>query len=172
MKRIVIFVISLILLLSNASALTVSEFVERYNKELGEGYYTVYSRMDYVQDGFLFATGTDDRHMVILQIDFDTADSLDNAKVEKVFIRMKARVKPSTFMNNISSAMAAVFPDVPEEIRLAEIIRCMRVGDRDLGLYVTDTQAVPYHSEYFGEMVYQEETNQFTFLFSVPKEQP
>lgn len=71
-----------------------------------------------------------------------------------------------------ASAMAAVFPDVPEEIRLAEIIRCMRVGDRDLSLYVTDTQAVPYHSEYFGEMVYQEETNQFTFLFSVPKEQP
>ena len=107
--------------------------------------------------------------MVILQFDATSADQLPDCRVVSVFVKHKPRVSVSTFMNNMSAALAAAFPDIPEEIRLSELMRCLRVRDQTLGYGFGDDAPTPYHSEYFGEMVYQEETSFHTFLFNIPE---
>lgn len=171
MKKILVIVLALCFFTASAQALTVSEFVERYNADVGKGFYTVYAREDWIEGDFWFVSGHDDRHMVILKIDSTSADHYTECRVVSVFVKHKPRVSVSTFMNNMSAALAAAFPDVPEDIRLAELMRCLRVRDQVLGYGFGDDAATPYHSEYFGEMVYQEETSYHTFLFNLPEDQ-
>lgn len=148
-----------------AQAVTVTEFVERYNADIGEGEYKVYLNEMLISGEWWFVSGTDSRQTVGVMFDTSAADPAQ-AEVLSVTVRQTRRVSVSTFINNASAALAAVFPDVPEDIRLSELVRCLRVRDKVLGLYYTERQAVPYHSEYFGEMVYQEDQSYNTILFS------
>ncbi len=153
-----------------ASAVTVSEFVERYNADIGEGEYNVYVNEMFISGEWWFVSGADSRHTVGVMFDTSAADPAQ-AEILSVTVRQTRRVSVSTFINNASAALAAVFPDVPEDIRLSELVRCLRVRDKVLGLYYTERQAVPYHSEYFGEMVYQEDQSYNTILFSPASDQ-
>ena len=171
MKRILAVALLLCLLTTSAQALTVSEFVSGYNAAIGKGFYTAYIHDDLVQDDFLFTTGHDDRHMVILKLDRESADRVEDCRVIYVTVKHKPRVSVSTFMNNMSAALAAAYPDVPEDVRLSELVRCLCVRDGVLGYGFGDDAPTPYQSTYFGEMVYQEKTDYHTFLFRLPEEE-
>ena len=170
MKKVLALVLLLCCLVGSAQALTVSEFVERYNADIGKGFYTVYAREDWIEKEFWFVSGHDERHMVILRFDPNSADQLPACRVVSVFVKHKPRVSVSTFINNMAAALGAAYPDIPEETRLTELVRCLRVRDQVLGYGFGDDAPAPYHSEIFGEMVYQEETDYQTFLFSLPEE--
>lgn len=164
MKKILALALILCLFISSASALTVSEFCEAYNADIGEGFYRLHTREEYIQNDYWFVSGADERHTIAVQFDTSAADPAQ-AEVICIIVRQKPRVSVSTFINNMAAALAAAYPDVSEDIRLAELVRCLRVRDNVFDLFYTDHQAVPYHSEYFGEMVYQEDGSYNTFLF-------
>lgn len=172
MKKLFALVLCLCCLSGSASAVTVREFVDRYNAEVGEGFYTLRADENYISGEWWIVSGVDDRHIVGLQFQDTDSRDLADALVTSVAIKKKARVSVSTFINNAASAMAAAFPDVPEETRLAELLRCIRVRDKVLGYGPTDNAASPYNSEIFGQMVYQEENNYDTILFNLPEAQP
>ena len=165
MKKLFSLILILVLLCPVcASAVTVSEFVERYDADIGKGDYKVYANELFISGSWWFVSGSDDRHTVGIEFDTSAADPTQ-ADVLCVTVRAKRRVSTSTFLNNASAALAAVFPDVSEDIRLSELVRCLRVRDKVLNLFYNEYQAVPYHSEYFGEMVYQEDLSYITLLF-------
>lgn len=170
MKKILVLALVLCCLTASAQALTVSEFVDRYNTDIGKGFYTVYAREDWIEGDFWFVSGHDNRHMVILEFDPNSANQAADCSVLSVFVKHKPRVSVSTFINNMAAALGAAYPDVPEETRLSELVRCIRVRDQVLGYGFGDDAPAPYHSEFFGEMVYQEETDYHTFLFSLPED--
>ena len=165
-----VFALSLVLCILPlcAHALTVNEFMERYNPQIGKGFYNAYADEDLISGNHWFITGQDSRHMVVLEIDPESAERPTDCAVVNIFVRHKPRVSVSTFINNMSAVLAAVWPDVPEEVRLTELVNCLRVRDKVLGYSQSDDTAVPYHSEYFGEMVYQETSEYDTLLINVP----
>ena len=67
----------------------------------------------------------------------------------------------------ISAALAAAYPDIPEDERLAEAMRAVRYGDYVLGFSYVWTSPAPYKSAHMGEFVYQEETDYQTLLINV-----
>lgn len=165
MKKIIALLLVLLMIPITSQAVTVTEFVEAYNADIGKGWYDVHVNEMLISGDWWFVSGTDSRHTVALQYDTSAEDPAQ-AEVLCVTVRQTRRVSVSTFINNAASAMAALYPDVPEDIRLSELIRCLRVRDKVLNLDFSEHQAVPYHSEYFGEMVYQEDASYNTLLFS------
>lgn len=170
MKKILSLVLILCCLVGSAYALTVSEFVDRYNDAIGKGFYTVRANELYIEGDYWFVSGSDNRQMVILFIDKDSSDNALNYTVKSVLVRHKPRVSVGVFINNISSALAASFPDVPEDERLAEAMRCLATLDRDFADYSSSGTAYPWNTEHMGQFVYQEETEYQTFLFSMTDE--
>ena len=80
-------------------------------------------------------------------------------------------VSVGVFINNICAALAAAFPDTPEEERLAEAMRCIRNGDQRFGTGYFQDDPVPFNTANMGQFVYQEEITYHTFLFSIPDAQ-
>lgn len=166
MKRLFALTLALVLicLAGSASAVTVSEFVERYNAAIGDGF-RVYL-MDIGLDDDFWWVGTDERGPVAVQFDKESAADPKDCTVIRVFIRHKPRVSVGVFINNISAALAAVYPEIPEDERLAEAMRAIRSGDYVLGNGYIWTSPAPYNSDHMGQFVYQEETDYQTLLIN------
>lgn len=170
MKKVCILTLVLCILTSTASALTVSEFCERYNDAIGEGFYTVRMDESCIQNDYWFVSGTDTRQMVILTIDKTSSDTPSDYMVKSVLVRHKPRVSVGVFMNNIAASLAAAFPDVPEDERLADTMRCLGLLDSYFADYYSSGTAYPLNTEHMGQLVYQETTDYDTFLFSLSAE--
>ena len=167
MKKVISIILLFLLLTGSASAITVSEFVERYNQRVGKGFYTAYMNQDNIIDNTWFITGPDTRQMVALKLVPDFSNDPTQAIIETIFIRQTRRVSISTFINNTVSALSAAFPDISEETIMVEIVKCLRTRDNLFGYEYTEEAAIPYHSPVFGEMVYQESSSNNTILVNV-----
>lgn len=165
MKRVFALVLILCCLVSTASAVTVSEFVQRFNDENGDGW-PVYLEPIGLSDDFWWVS-TDQRGPIAVQFDPASAEKPEDCTVLRIFVRHKPRVSVAVFINNISAALAAAYPEIPEDERLAEAMRAVRYGDYVLGFSYVWTAPAPYKSAHMGEFVYQEETDYQTLLINV-----
>ena len=168
MKRIVALLLAAICLCGSAGAITVSEFAERYNADIGKGFHATLWE-EYIVDSAWFLSDSDQRNLVIVTFDPASAEDPKDCTVTAVALRHKPRVSVAVFLNNVCAALAAAFPDVSEEERLAEAMRCFRCGDQVHGLGYFQDDPVPYDTAHMGQFVYQEETDWHTFLFSMPE---
>lgn len=169
MKRLFVLLLVLVLSLSvsSASAITAGEFVERYNQAMGEGMW-VKPYPDYYVNGFWFLSGSEMRIVIALKLG-PFEDDPNDAEVLSVAVKKKPRISDSSFVNTIASALDAVYPDVPETERYADIARCLLTYDRVFGAYYgIQDFAITYHSEKMGDFVYSEETEYHTFMFDAP----
>ena len=168
MKKVFAFALVLVILAGlvvSAQALTVAEFVERFNVENGDGWPVALEPIGLLDD--FWWVSTDQRGPIAVQFDPASADDPKDCTVLRIFVRHKPRVSVAVFMNNISAALAAAYPDIPEDERLAEAMRAVRYGDFVLGFSYVWTAPAPYRSAHMGEFVYQEETDYQTLLINV-----
>ena len=171
MKKILSVILFLSLVISSASALTLSDFVERYNEQKGKGS-PIYIRDQFVFDDTIFLTGYEERDRVIAIFVPGSSESLKDCTIKSIALKHKPRCQPSVFLTNIAAAVAAAYPDIPEDERLAEIFRSLRQSEYFFGYSYWPEAPVPYNTEHMGQFVYQEEVSYLTFLFSVPEDLP
>lgn len=165
MKKVFCVALVVCLLFTSAHALTVEEFVHRFNEAVGEGF-PLWLTNSVNASNVWFLT-TDERAPVAVQFDPLSAPEPKNCRILFVFVRIKPRISVGVFMNNISAAMAAVHPEIPEDERLSEAMRALMAGDNVLGYgHVWDAPA-PYNSEHMGQLVYEETSTWRTFLIPV-----
>lgn len=170
MKKTVAMFLILLLLTGCASAVTVSEFVERYNQDIGDGFRAVLWD-EYISKDVWFLSASDQRNVVAVMFDPDSADDPRDCTVTAVCLKHKPRVSVGVFINNIAAALAATFPEIPEEERLAEALRCLRTGDKVFGTGYFQDDPIPYNTEHMGQFVYQEEDSYHTFLYSLSEKE-
>lgn len=169
MKKASVLLIVLALLISgSASALTVSEFTARYNAEIGEGFHLPLWEQ-YIQNNTWFLSGADMRDMVIVVFDPSSAEKPADCTITSVALKHKPRVSISVFLNNISAAVAAFYPDIPESERLADIMHCITHGDHLLGYGYSPDGPIAWNPAHMVQFVYQEKSDYYTFLFSPEK---
>lgn len=165
MKRFLALVLILCCLAGSASALTVSEFVERFNVAVGDGWHVYLQEIGLTND--FWWVNTDNRGPIAVQFDPASAEDPKDCTVLRIFVRHKPRVSVGVFINNICAALAAAYPEIPEDVRMAEAMRAIRAGDYTLGFGYVWTAPAPYNSEKMGQFVYQEETDYQTLLIKV-----
>lgn len=168
MKKALSLLMLSLFLMNSAYALTASEFVERFNQDIVEGF-RVFMREEYLEDNVWFLTGMDSRNIVAIMLDLESAETPEDCAITAVALKHKPRVSVGVFINNIAAALAATFPEIPEEERLAEAMRCLRTGDKVFGTGYFQDDPIPYNTARMGQFVYQEEDSFHTFLYSLPK---
>lgn len=166
MKKLLALTLALAVILAAvpASALTVREFVQLYNEAVGKGFHlypeTVYMKKS-ANEWFL---EPDERCPVVVVYEpVDGADPLDYP-VMGAYIRHKPRVSLAVFLNNVSAMVAAVYPDVPEDERMAWIMRAMIEGDRVESFGYFWEHPVITITDNLGMFVYEEATDYQTFF--------
>lgn len=171
MKKILSILVASLFLFSTASAMTLSQFVERYNEYKGKGS-PVSIHEQFVSENTIFLSRYEERDMVIAIFNPESSDQLENRTIKSIALKHKPRCAPSVFLTNIAAAVAAVYPDIPEEERMAEIFRTLRQSEFFFGNSYWMESPVPYNTEHMGQFVYYEEINYYTFLFTFPEDQP
>ena len=171
MKKIIAALLISVMISGSASALTVSDFVERYNKAVGKGS-IISSREQFISDNVWMLSGFEERDMVIAVFNPKSAENPKDCNITSIALKHKPRCKPSVYLTNIAAAVEAVFPDIPETERLSDILRTMRQSEYYFGYSYWPKAPVPYNTEHMVQFVYQEETDYYTFLFSIPEDLP
>ena len=165
----VILALAVILAAVPASALTVTEFVERYNAATGHGF-NLEMNDYFIMDNNTWVLDTDQDCLV--GVFYDPLSSFDSAsyKVTGVVVARSTKASVGTFMNAIGAALEAVYPDEPETVRLYSVVMAMRAGDSVWGMGQRWTRPVAFNTEHMGQFVYQEKSDRFMFMFDVVEE--
>ena len=171
MKKLLSLFLALLLLPVSAHALTIGQFAERFNADVDKGFHAALWK-EYIMDDVWFLSGSDQRNIVAVVFDPSSAEKPEDCIVKSIALKHKPRVSVAVFINNIGAALAAAYPDIPEDERLAEAMRCLRIGDQVFGLGYFQDDPIPYNTAHMGQFVYQEALDYHTFLFSIPADRP
>ena len=150
-------------------ALTVKAFVERYNAATGRGFALEANDYFIVKNNTWFLN-TDQDCLVAVTYDPMSAIMSQDYEIKSVFVARTPSSSVGAYVNAICAAVAAVYPDVPEETRLYSIMMTLRAGESIWGMRQRWTQPVAFNTEAMGQFVYQENSDRFIFLFNVSEE--
>lgn len=168
MKRIISFAVVLLMLSPFcANALTVKEFVEAYNAQIGEGMTvsTLWNQPD-PDNHVWFLMSLYEGTFVAIMYTPNGADQPEDCQVEAVFVRHKPRCSMAEFQAAAQTALAVIYPSISAEIRNAAICQCMANSIFVFG--EAPKNPMPYNTAEFGQMVYQETLEYDTFMFNAP----
>jgi len=171
MKKALSVLLILLLLSGSASAMTVAQFVERYNDNKGEGSPVIADEFYLINDVAVL-TKSELRDVVCVTIIPGSAEKLEDCTITSAALKHKPRCNTSVFLTNIAAAVSAVYPEIPEQERFAEIVRTLRQSEYYFGNSYWPEAPIPYTTEHMGQFVYFEETDYYTFLFSFSQDQP
>lgn len=152
-----------------ASALTVPEFVERYNAAAGRGL-TLEANDALISGNNIWFLNMDEDCLVAVMYNPLSALEAREYSITDVYVMCSPSSSVGAYVNAVGAALAAVYPDVPEETRLYSAMMAMRAGESVWGMRQRWTQPVVFKSEAMGDLVYQEKADRYTFLFGVPEE--
>ena len=169
MKRILIIACVFALLAPVcASAVTVNEFVENYNAQIGKGMpvSTIWNSPDPENNVWVLMSPYEGTFVIVI-FDPESAENPEDCQVKSVCVRHKPRCSMAEFQAAAQTALAVMYPDVGEETRNAAISQCMAKSIFMFG--EAPKQAMPYNTDIFGQMIYQETLEYDTFLFNAAK---
>ena len=153
-----------------ALALTVEEFVQRYNENCGESFHL---RMDWFSPDeerniwFLLAS-TRDGDSVSVQYDPQSAENPEQCLIKKIFVMHKPRTSVGRFVARADLALKAAYPDMDPEARARIIIGAMEHAEILFGESPAD--AIAYNVDEIGQFVYQETIERDVLLIPVENE--
>lgn len=166
MQKAISFALAIILccLLASADALTVREFVDRYNENCGESYKLTpdwFPPEDEDTIWFLsnYSTSGD---TIAVYIDRASADDPMDYLIETIFVRHKPRTSVGRFMAMSDLSMQAAFPDMDPEQRARIILDSMMHSEILFG--ETPENPIANNVEAIGQFVYQETVEYDTFM--------
>ena len=166
MKKLFALVLALAVILAAvpASALTVGGFVKLYNKAVGNGSPLYPDTALISEPNKVWFLESDTRCQVaVLYNPVDGADPL-NYPVTAACVIRRSNGSVGVFLNSINAAMAALYPEIPEEERMAEITRSLIEGVRVRSYSDTWDESVYYVTTHMGLFTYQEKDGTQTFL--------
>ena len=169
MRKVITFVLtfSLCCLLASADALTVREFVDRYNENCGESYKLTpdwFPPEDEDSIWFLsnYSTSGD---TIAVYIDRAGAENPMDYLVETIFVRHKPRTSVGRFMAMADLFMQAAFPEMPPEQRAKIILDSMTHSEILFG--EAPENPIANNVNQIGQFVYQETIEYDTLLIPV-----
>ena len=166
MRKVITFALALFLccLLVPASALTVQEFVDRYNANCGESYKLTPDWFP-LEDGdniWFLSAYSYSGNTVAVYVNRTEADDPMEYTIETIFVRHKPRTSVGRFMAMADLSMQAAFPDMPPEQRAKIILDSMKHSEILFGEAPEDP--IANNVDAIGQFVYQETIEYDTFM--------
>ena len=170
MRKAICMVLCVLLIfgiICNASALTINEFVERYNKSCGESYKLTpdwFPPEENDKIWFLSAYSYSGDSISVLFVRNEKADPMQY-QIDTVFVRHKPRTSVGRFVSMADLCMAAVFPEMDPTERARIILDCMMHSEILFG--EAPESPIANNVAGIGQFVYQETVEFDTLLIPV-----